>query len=715
MKSQNYILATLIIFLYTIIFLIIGTPVTGIAAPGNALAFDGVDDYVTTADIDNALTGFTIEAWVKWNPSITTDVQFICGKGVEQLELHTGGGAGANGLRFIPVTGVYLDAATVLPTGQWTHIAAVYNPATSVAKLYVNGIEETLTNNGPNPLYPAVANTAIPFYIGRRSDNMYYFKGMIDEVRVWNTVRSQAQIQQYMDIEVSPSAGGLIEYHDFNEGTPGGNNAGVTNLPDLTSNNYDGTLYNFALTGSTSNWVAGFITKATVTTDAAANVSADGATLNGTVNANNASTTVTFEYGLTTGYGSTVTADESPVTGGTATAVSYTLTGLLPGTTYHYRAVGVNSKGTTNGDDVTFDTDDAAITFTDGSAFTPAITLGSANQVIGRFTLSGDVAGAALTAASIKLNGTRTGLSNLKLWSSADATFESGSDTQLGSTVAADPGDGGSASFSGFTSSIATGGTYYFLTGDVAAGATGIVQGIIVANANLSFFNATLSGTITNAPLSNGDASLPVELTSFTATVQGNAIVLSWQTATETDNLGFILERSVGADDNPPGEAGTGWQTIASYQTRNELKGQGNTSSRTEYAFTDQTVESGKSYSYRLSDVSTKGKITVYASLSITMDNLPETTELGKAYPNPFNPQTFIGYELAEDTDVTIRVFDMLGRQVKTLFNGHQFAGSYNVYWNATDERGNKVPSGSYIIQMKTKTTRQTQKVMLMK
>ena len=57
----------------------------------------------------------------------------------------------------------------------------------------------------------------------------------------------------------------------------------------------------------------------------------------------------------------------------------------------------------------------------------------------------------------------------------------------------------------------------------------------------------------------------------------------------------------------------------------------------------------------------------------------------------------------------------MLGRQVKSLYNGKQVAGSYNVYWNATDETGNKVPSGGYIIQMKTETTRQTQKVMLMK
>jgi len=94
----------------------------------------------------------------------------------------------------------------------------------------------------------------------------------------------------------------------------------------------------------------------TATTNEAGSITATGATLNGTVNANNASTTVTFEYGTTISYGTSVTAAPSPVTGTTATAVSYALSGLVPNTTYHYRVVGVNSGGTTNGLDNTFTT-----------------------------------------------------------------------------------------------------------------------------------------------------------------------------------------------------------------------------------------------------------------------------------------------------------------------------------------------------------------------
>ncbi|MSM39796.1 MAG: hypothetical protein GJT30_09295 [Geobacter sp.] len=92
----------------------------------------------------------------------------------------------------------------------------------------------------------------------------------------------------------------------------------------------------------------------TVTTNAATAISPTGATLNGTVNPNGYSTVVTFDYGTTTSYGSSATASQSPLTGSTATAVSAAVSGLTCGTTYHFRAKGVNSGGTTYGSDATF-------------------------------------------------------------------------------------------------------------------------------------------------------------------------------------------------------------------------------------------------------------------------------------------------------------------------------------------------------------------------
>jgi subtilisin family serine protease len=98
------------------------------------------------------------------------------------------------------------------------------------------------------------------------------------------------------------------------------------------------------------------VTAPMATTDAASGITSKEATLNGAVNPNNGSAMVTFQYGLSPAYGSTVTADQSPVTGNINTPVSKVITGLSAYTTYHYRVVAANSAGTTNGEDQAFKT-----------------------------------------------------------------------------------------------------------------------------------------------------------------------------------------------------------------------------------------------------------------------------------------------------------------------------------------------------------------------
>jgi hypothetical protein len=124
--------------------------------------------------------------------------------------------------------------------------------------------------------------------------------------------------------------------------------AGDRKTIDLSANEYYSSVYKLKIVVPDSGfWIyqldietAG--TPPTVTTGSATGITSSGATLGGTVNANDASTTVSFEYGLTTAYGSSVTAAQSPVTGSTATSVSASITGLTAGTTYHYRLVGTN-------------------------------------------------------------------------------------------------------------------------------------------------------------------------------------------------------------------------------------------------------------------------------------------------------------------------------------------------------------------------------------
>ena len=144
------------------------------------------------------------------------------------------------------------------------------------------------------------------------------------------------------------------------------------------------------------------------TTNPATSVSCTSATLNGTVNANGSSTTVTFEYGPTTAYGSTITATQSPVTGSTATSVSANLTGLSGCTIYHYRVKAVNTCGTVYGSDQTFTT-----------LCGPSATTAAATSV-------------SLTSATLN------GIVNAN-GSSTTVTFEYGTTTSYGSTATATP------------------------------------------------------------------------------------------------------------------------------------------------------------------------------------------------------------------------------------------------------------------------------------
>nr|HPN37745.1 hypothetical protein [Melioribacteraceae bacterium] len=103
------------------------------------------------------MTKVTLEAWIFWKGSNGADVNFVMGKGVEELEIHTGGGSGNYGLRFIPTNSVYLDTPTnIFEANNWYHIAFVYEPSSSFAKGYINGKEVILTNRGNNPLSTAI-------------------------------------------------------------------------------------------------------------------------------------------------------------------------------------------------------------------------------------------------------------------------------------------------------------------------------------------------------------------------------------------------------------------------------------------------------------------------------------------------------------------------------------------------------------------------------
>ena len=184
--------------------------------PDGALAFDGSGEYASIASAPalQNLSQFTLELWFKWEGG--SAIQFLTAKNYEELEIHTNGNNSS--IRFIPTTGVYIDSQPgVLQTGQWQHLACVYNPALSLARMYLDGVDVTWQNNGYNPLSTPVQNSSASFKLGIRAGSTYPLNGCLDELRIWNNSRSQAEIIANKNLNQSSASPGLTAYWKFDE------------------------------------------------------------------------------------------------------------------------------------------------------------------------------------------------------------------------------------------------------------------------------------------------------------------------------------------------------------------------------------------------------------------------------------------------------------------------------------------------------------------
>lgn len=150
------------------------------------------------------------------------------------------------------------------------------------------------------------------------------------------------------------------------------------------------------------------------------------------------------------------------------------------------------------------------------------------------------------------------------------------------------------------------------------------------------------------------DQLLPVELISFNSVVLRNNVELKWSTATENNNSGFDIQRKVTDSDN--------WFTIGN------VRGNGNSNSVNNYSYTDNNLNSGK-YNYRLKQIDFNGNFTFYNLENLVSIGIPENFMISQNYPNPFNPSTSINFDLPVDSKVTLKLYDLLGREVYSVFN----------------------------------------------
>jgi hypothetical protein len=160
----------------------------------------------------------------------------------------------------------------------------------------------------------------------------------------------------------------------------------------------------------------------------------------------------------------------------------------------------------------------------------------------------------------------------------------------------------------------------------------------------------------------------PVELTSFVSRIQGSNVQLNWSTATETNNYGFKIDRME--------TKSSSWENIAF------ITGNGNSTTNHSYTYTDKNLNSGV-YTYRLVQVDFGGNATYYKLQGEVKIAVPATFDLSQNYPNPFNPSTLIRYQLPENSDVSLKIYNPIGKEVAQLVNGNIAAGVHEVSFNA--------------------------------
>jgi hypothetical protein len=192
---------------------------------------------------------------------------------------------------------------------------------------------------------------------------------------------------------------------------------------------------------------------------------------------------------------------------------------------------------------------------------------------------------------------------------------------------------------------------------------------------------------------------LPVELTSFAAVVNGRNVELNWSTSTELNNSGFDVERK--------SVSSTDWTKIGF------VEGNGTTNQPVSYSFADRNVVSGK-YNYRLKQIDFNGNFQYYVLGNEVIAGVPEAYSLSQNYPNPFNPTTSIDFDVPSDGVVSLKVFDMTGKEVAEVVNEFKPAGYYTVSFNAS-----ALSSGIYFYKLTAQSNGSTfsavKKMMLVK
>ena len=225
--------------------------------------FDGTNDYLDIEDgLLEELQNYTIETWFYWDEYPTNHYSLfdmgIDWNGRMFIQLKD------NNLIFQISTwdfpnsqwvGSRMESFSAPSLNNWHHVAVSYASATKTATLYLDGVVVSLNNN--IVIEPSDIFRKELYYVGRSLNyqNNTYFKGKLDEFRVWNVTRSAAEIQQNSTCNLKGTENGLLVYYNFNDGIPNGDNTNTTQIINQASGNFKAAIHDLALAGNVSNFV----------------------------------------------------------------------------------------------------------------------------------------------------------------------------------------------------------------------------------------------------------------------------------------------------------------------------------------------------------------------------------------------------------------------------------------------------------------------------
>ena len=292
--------------------------------PGNALAFDGVNDYVNVGNSSSVqLSKGTIEAWIK-----TSDAGSWY-RGIVVKQLAYGMFLLDNQLVVYDWSNGNIDTGISLNDNKWHHVAFSFeSDVQNGSSIYIDGLKvKSFTYSvKEQSVELGIGNGMIP-------GNGQNFNGSIDEVRVWNTIRTESEIQSTIYSELAGNESGLVTYFNCNQGIAASNNSSYSTLFDLSSSGNNGALNNFSYTGTASNYVESYGMVVPVPSEAS-NITGSGFTANWSTPNIGSVSSYKLDISTSSSFSTFVTGYDGLDCG---TYLSKIITGLSSGTTYYCR------------------------------------------------------------------------------------------------------------------------------------------------------------------------------------------------------------------------------------------------------------------------------------------------------------------------------------------------------------------------------------------